>query len=145
MFDDFRKGKLQKIYNYMFNYPDINLVGSARRDILKREFYYHKGVQMVDLFHTSRGCRYSCYPCCVSYLGGRQFRPRPIDKVVEELETIENNRLTSDYIKERIKMYHDHGIMVEGTILLGMDNQTEDDILRLIDFLMEGCKCFDIQ
>jgi len=44
---------------------------------------------------------------------------------------------TSDYIKERIKKYHDHGIGVEGTILLGLDDQTEDDIKRLIDFLLE--------
>ncbi|MBQ9470997.1 MAG: radical SAM protein, partial [Bacteroidales bacterium] len=44
---------------------------------------------------------------------------------------------TSDYIRERVKRYHDHGIGVEGTILLGLDNQTEDDILRLIDFLLE--------
>ena len=38
---------------------------------------------------------------------------------------------------ERIKKYHDHGIGVEGTILLGLDNQTEDDCKRLIDFLLE--------
>jgi radical SAM superfamily enzyme YgiQ (UPF0313 family) len=44
---------------------------------------------------------------------------------------------TSDYIKERIKRYHDFGIGVEGTILLGLDNQTEDDIKRLVDFLLE--------
>ena len=44
---------------------------------------------------------------------------------------------TSDYIKERIKRYHDHGIGVEGTILLGLDNHTEDSIKRLIDFLLE--------
>ena len=44
---------------------------------------------------------------------------------------------TSDYIRDRIKRYHDHGIGVEGTILLGMDNQSEDDIRRLIDFLLE--------
>lgn len=192
--DDFRNNRLQKVYNYLNNRPDIALVGPARRDILKHDLYYHKGVQMVDLFHASRGCRFSCYPCAVSYLGGRQFRPRPLDKVVEELETINNNRLfivdnslaqdtqweldlfremiplrkkwcshtiedkpevldlaaqagawyvyqavfdTSDYIKNRIKMYHDYGIGVEGTILLGLDNQTEDDILRLIDFLLE--------
>ncbi|MDD4847958.1 MAG: radical SAM protein, partial [Bacteroidales bacterium] len=160
----------------------------------KRELYNHKGVQMVDLFHASRGCKFSCYPCAVSYLGGRCFRPRPIAKAIEELESIENNRLfivdnslaqstewemelfkamiplkkkwishtieddpkvldlaaqagawyvyqavydTSDYIKERVKRYHDYGIGVEGTILLGLDNQTEDDILRLIDFLLE--------
>jgi hypothetical protein len=44
---------------------------------------------------------------------------------------------TSDYIRERIKRYHDYGIGVEGTILLGLDNHTEDFIKRLIDFLLE--------
>lgn len=194
VFTDFSKNQLKKVYNYMNEQPPIELVGPARRDLYKRDLYNHKGVQMVDLFHASRGCRFSCYPCAVSYLGGRKFRPRPIDKTIEELNTIENNRLfivdnslaqntqwemdlfremiplkkkwishtieddpkvldlaaqagawyvyqavydTSDYIKERVKRYHDHGIGVEGTILLGLDNQTEDDILRLIDFLLE--------
>jgi radical SAM superfamily enzyme YgiQ (UPF0313 family) len=194
VFKDFRNGELKKVYNHMNDMPAIEIVGPARRDLYNRELYYHKGVQMVDLFHASRGCRYSCYPCAVSYLGGRNFRPRPIDKVVEELETIENNRLfivdnslaqdtqwekdlfkamipfkkkwcshtiedkpeildlaaqagawyvyqavfdTSDYIKERVKRYHDYGIGVEGTILLGLDDQTEDDIKRLVDFLLE--------
>jgi len=194
VFDDFKKGKLQNIYNYMTDFPPIESVGPARREILKRELYYHKGVQMVDLFHASRGCRFKCYPCAVAYLGGRQFRPRPIDRVVEELATIDNNRLfvvdnslaqdtqwekdlfkamipmkkkwcchpiedkpevldlaaqagawfvyqavfdTSDYIKERVKRYHDYGIGVEGTILFGLDDQTEDDIKKLIDFLLE--------
>jgi radical SAM superfamily enzyme YgiQ (UPF0313 family) len=192
--NDFSNNNLKKVYNFMYNFPDIATIGPARRDILDRDLYNHKGVQMVDLFHASRGCRFSCYPCAVSYLGGRQFRPRPIDKAIEELETIKNNRLfivdnslaqnkewerdlfkamiplkkkwishpieddpelldlaaqagawyvyqavfdTSDYIKERIKRYHDHGIAVEGTILLGLDDQTEDDIRHLIDFLLE--------
>lgn len=194
VFNDFKNGQLKKVYNHMNDLPPIEIVGPARRDLYKRDLYYHKGVQMVDLFHASRGCKYSCYPCAVSYLGGRQFRPRPIDKVVEDLATIENNRLfivdnslaqdtewekelframipfkkkwmshtiedkpevldlaaqagawyvyqavfdTSDYIKERVKRYHDYGIGVEGTILLGLDNQTEDDIKRLVDFLLE--------
>ncbi|MBP5708162.1 MAG: cobalamin-dependent protein [Bacteroidales bacterium] len=194
VFNDYKNGTLKKVYNFMYNFPDINTIGPARRDILNRDLYNHKGVQMVDLFHASRGCRFACYPCAVSYLGGRQFRPRPVEKVVEELETIDNNRIfivdnslaqnkeweeelfkaiaplkkkwishpieddpkllklaekagawyvyqavfdTSDYIKERIKRYHDHGIGVEGTILLGLDDQTEDDIKRLIDFLLE--------
>lgn len=192
--NDFKNNKLQKVYNYMNAMPDINSIGPARRDILKRDLYNHKGVQMVDLFHASRGCKYSCYPCAVTYLGGRKFRPRPVDKAVEEMAGINNGRLfivdnslaqdkqweldlfkemiplkkkwishtidddlevldlaaqagawyvyqavfdTSDYIRERIKKYHDYGIGVEGTILLGLDNQTEDDIKRLIDFLLE--------
>ncbi|MDR2389656.1 MAG: radical SAM protein [Tannerellaceae bacterium] len=192
--EDWRRGELKKVYNHMMRQPPIQSVGPARRDLYKQELYNHKGVQMVDLFHASRGCRYSCYPCAVSYLGGRIFRPRPMDRVVEELATIDNNRLflvdnslaqnkawemelfremipfrkkwishtieddpevldlaaqagawyvyqavydTSDYIRRRVKRYHDYGIGVEGTVLLGLDNQTEDDIRRLIDFLLE--------
>ena len=91
---DFQQDNLKKVYNYLNQEPlDVSLIGPARRDILDRDLYFHKGVQMVDLFHASRGCKFSCYPCAVSYLGGRVFRPRPIDKSIEELETIENNRL----------------------------------------------------
>ena len=68
---DWVNGKLRKFYNYMGNLPPIESVGPCRRDLYKRELYNHKGVQMVDLFHASRGCRFSCYPCAVSYLGGR--------------------------------------------------------------------------
>jgi radical SAM superfamily enzyme YgiQ (UPF0313 family) len=191
---DLKAGRLRKTYDYLDDQPPIELVGPARRDILKRELYNYRGIQMVDLVHASRGCRYHCYPCCVAYLGGRRFRPRPIDQAVAEMAGIDNNRLfivdnslaqdtqwemdlfremiplkkkwcchpieddpkvldlaaqagawyvyqavfdTSDYIRERIRRYHDHGIGVEGTILLGLDRHTEDGILRLIDFLME--------
>jgi len=194
VFEDHRNGELKPVYNYLGNPPDAALVGPARRGILNQDLYYHRGVRMVDLFHASRGCRFNCYPCCVPFLGGRTFRPRPIANAIEELGQIDNNRLfivdnslaqdtewekalframiplrknwcchtieddpevldlarqagawyvyqavfnTSDMIRERIKRYHDHDIAVEGTILLGMDNQTEDDILRLIDFLNE--------
>jgi radical SAM superfamily enzyme YgiQ (UPF0313 family) len=169
-------------------------VGTARRDILNRDLYNYRGVQMVDLVHASRGCRFHCYPCAVAYLGGQVFRPRPIDKAVAEMESIDNNRLfivdnslaqdtrwekdlfremiplkknwcshpieddpkvldlaaqagawyvyqavfdTSQYIRDRIKRYHDHGIMVEGTILLGLDHHTEEYIRKLVDFLLE--------
>jgi radical SAM superfamily enzyme YgiQ (UPF0313 family) len=191
---DLRNGELKKVYHYLQDRPPIESVGPARRDILKREFYNYRGVQMFDLVHASRGCRYHCYPCAVAYLGGRKFRPRPIEKSIAEMAGIDNNRLfivdnslsqdtewemalfremiplkkkwcshpiedkpqvldlaaragawyvyqavfdTSDYIRERIKRYHDHGIAVEGTILLGLDDHTEDGIRRLIDFLME--------
>ncbi|OHD71604.1 MAG: radical SAM protein [Spirochaetes bacterium RBG_16_49_21] len=194
IFNDFRTGDLKKVYNYLNDLPPIEIVGPARRSIYKRDLYYYKGVQMVDLVHASRGCRFSCYPCAVSYLGGRKFRPRPIDKAIEEMALTGNNRLfvvdnslaqdtdwemelfremiplkknwcchtiedkpevldcarragawyvyqaifdTSDFIRERIKRYHDHDIAVEGTILLGMDNHDEDYIKRLIDFLLD--------
>ncbi|NCC49822.1 MAG: radical SAM protein [Spartobacteria bacterium] len=192
--DDFLKGRLKPVYDYHGDFPDINLVGPARRSILDREAYNYRGTQMVDLVHASRGCRFNCFPCCTPFLGGRQFRPRPFDKVIEELEGINNNRLfivdnslaqdddwerelfrqmiplrkkwvshpirekddildlaaeagcwyvyqaifdTSDVIRARIKKYKDRGIGVEGTIILGTDDQDEDGIKRLIDFLLE--------
>ncbi len=192
--DDFKNGKLKKVYDYMQNHPDTNTIHSARRDILNNDLYAYRGIQMVDLVHASRGCRFNCFPCCNNFLGGGKFRPRPIDKVIEEMEGIKNNRLfivdnslaqnkewvmelframiplkkkwvshpivyddkvlklaadagcwyvyqaivdTSDVIRDRIKRLHDHGIGIEGTILLGTDDQDEDYIRRLIDFLME--------
>jgi radical SAM superfamily enzyme YgiQ (UPF0313 family) len=191
---DLNSGKLQKVYDYSNNFPDIKLVGSARRDILNRELYNYRGVQMVDLIHASRGCRFNCFPCCTPFLGGLEFRPRPIDDVLREIASIDNNRLffvdnsmsqndqwekelfkaliplkkkwvchpikdndeildlaaeagcwyvyqaifdTSDHIRKRVKRLQERGIGVEGTIILGTDDQSEDDIKRLVDFLLE--------
>ena len=43
---------------------------------------------------------------------------------------------TSPVIAGRIKRLQEHGIGVEGTILLGTDDQDEEYIRRLVDFLM---------
>ncbi len=91
--EDFKKGELKKVYDFHLNFPDTSLITPARRDILDRKKYNFRGVQMVDLVHASRGCRFNCFPCCTPYLGGRQFRPRPIDTVIEEMANIDNNRL----------------------------------------------------
>jgi radical SAM superfamily enzyme YgiQ (UPF0313 family) len=194
VFADFKAGRLQNVYNFMQDQPPIESVGTARRSILNRDMYNYRGVQMVDLVHASRGCRFNCYPCAVRFLGGRSFRPRPYDRVIEELSSIENNRLfivdnslaqdkdwemglfkemiplkkkwcshpiedddkvldlaaqagawfiyqaifdSSNHIRDRVKRYHDYGIAVEGSILLGLDYHTEDYIKRLVDFLLE--------
>jgi radical SAM superfamily enzyme YgiQ (UPF0313 family) len=191
---DFQAGELARVYDFMHNPPPIDRVGTARRDILNRTRYTYRGVRMLDLVHASRGCRFDCFPCCTGFLGGRVFRPRPIEKVVREIESIDNGRLflvdnslaqhdaweeelfkaliplkrkwvshpiedkphlldlahragclyvyqaifdTSDVIRQRVRHYKDHGIGVEGTIILGADNQDVDFIKRLVDFLLE--------
>ncbi|MEA3332336.1 MAG: radical SAM protein [Pseudomonadota bacterium] len=192
--DDFQAGKIKPIYNYLHDHPDIALVGPARREILNRDLYNYRGVQMLDLIHASRGCKFNCFPCSTAYLGGRKFRPRPIKQVIAEMEAIPNNRLfivdnslaqdrdwlielftamiplkkkwvshpilddekvvslaaeagcwyvyqaiidTSPVIAGRIKRLQEYGIGVEGTILLGTDDQDETYIRNLIDFLMD--------
>ena len=91
--DDHATGHLAPKYDYFQNPPPIESVGTARRSILNREKYVYRGVPMVDLAHASRGCKFNCFPCCTGYLGGKVFRPRPIEKVVEELAAIDNNRI----------------------------------------------------
>ena len=192
--EDFKNNKLKPVYDYFQNFPPIESVGTAKREILNYEHYTYKGVKMVDLVHASRGCKFNCFPCCTGFLGGKIFRPRPIKKVIEEIESIDNDKLfivdnslaqskeweielfkaliplkkkwcchpiedddkvlelaakagawyvyqaifdTSDFIRNRIKRYKDHGIGVEGTIILGTDDQDEDYIKRLVDFLLE--------
>ena len=74
---DLKAGRLKKRYDYLTEPPPVELVGPARRDILKRGLYNYRGIQMVDLVHASRGCRYNCYPCCVAYLGGAAIPAPP--------------------------------------------------------------------
>lgn len=192
--DDFEAGGLKPIYDYLGQPADIGLVKTARREILNRGRYNYRGVQMVDLVHASRGCRFNCFPCCVGYLGGKLHRPRPIDAVIEEMASIPNNRLflvdnslsqdkewlkdlfkamiplkkkwvshpilyddevldlaaqagcwyvyqavfdDSEVIRERIRRLKGHGIGIEGTVLLGLDEHDEAYVKRLVDFLME--------
>ncbi len=200
MIKDFQAGRLQKIYRHPEGeFPDIRRLPDPRRDLYrKQELYAYKGWELPDLVQTSRGCRFNCPPCCVSFLGGRRHRIRPLDLVLRDLDRcgelvffVDNSMeqsikaqlelfealrdygfekagrkwishpLTcrpdvlraardagcwyvyhaiytiSDKIRDRIVMMHDHGIKVEGTILLGLDDHTEDFILRLIDFLLE--------
>lgn len=193
--NDFLAGDLKPVYDFMKSPPDTRLIGPARRDILNREGYAYRGVQMLDLVHASRGCKFDCFPCCSAFLGGKQFRSRPIGQVVAEMEQIRNNRMfivdnslaqdrewvvelfkemkplkkkwvshpvfyddevlkhaaeagcwyvyqaffdTSDVARDRIRMLKAHGIGVEGTIILGTDDQDVDAIKRLVDFLCEN-------
>lgn len=194
VFEDFRENRLQKKYDYMNDFPDIRQIRTARRDILNRGLYNYRGIQMLDLVHASRGCKFNCFPCCNGFLGGRQFRPRPVENVIKEMEAIPNNRLfivdnslahdkkwlmelftamkplkkkwvshplmdddqvlklaadagcwyvyqavfdTSKVIENRIKRLKDHGIGVEGTILLGTDDHDEYRIKKLVEFLID--------
>jgi radical SAM superfamily enzyme YgiQ (UPF0313 family) len=90
---DHKAGRLKKVYDFLRDWPDPALIGPARRDILKQQLYNFRGVQMVDLVHASRGCKFNCFPCCTPYLGGRNFRPRPVEKFIDEISGISNNRL----------------------------------------------------
>lgn len=91
--NDWKEDRLQSRYDHFHDFPPIESVGPARRSILNDRRYTYRGVRMVDLVHASRGCKFNCFPCSTAYLGGRMFRPRPIELVVKEVAKIDNNRL----------------------------------------------------
>lgn len=93
VFNDKKNNSLKPLYDYNLDFPPMESIGPARRSVLDYDKYNYKGVKMVDLFHASRGCRFNCFPCCTPFLGGKTFRPRPMDKVAQELASIDNDRL----------------------------------------------------
>lgn len=190
---DIVAGTLKGIYRAR-SFPGLHAVRHARRDLLKRNLYEFKGIQMFDLVEATRGCTYACYPCCVPKLRGTNQRFRPVSDVIEEIRSIPNDKIfivdnclrqsrehqiefftalkdlhkvwvahpisddddilklakesgawyiyqaidrISDTIRDRIRKFHDFGIGVEGTILLGRDNHDTSFFKRMVDFLLE--------
>jgi radical SAM superfamily enzyme YgiQ (UPF0313 family) len=127
VFEDMKNKRLKPVYDYAGDFPDIGLVGPARRSILTQSLYEHKGIRMADLFHASRGCKFNCFPCCTPFLGGRKFRPRPMERVAEELSLIDNDRL----------------FIVDNS--LAQDKQWELDLFRTITPLKKHWCCHPIQ
>jgi len=191
--EDYCEGKLQKIYRQN-GFPDISNAPAPRRDLHdKAGLYTVRGWEMMDLIQTSRGCKFNCYPCSVTYLEGAKLRTKRIERVLQDVQRcsrrifIVDNSLDQDIeyqkslisalsgigkrwvshpinpipsmlklaadagwwyvylaiykmsekVRDRVKMYHDYGIGVEGTVMLGLDYHTEDFIKKLVDFLLE--------
>lgn len=191
--EDARRGELRREYRREGFVPGPR-IAAPRRDLLKRDAYTYRGVRMMDLVETSRGCRFGCFPCQVPFVAGKAHRIRPVDEVVAEIAACESDRVfivdnaleqnedherelfkalkrankswvahpisctpellelaydsgcwyvyhqihdTSDRIREKVKMMHDHGIAVEATVLLGTDAHGPDTFKRMCDFLLE--------
>jgi len=104
LLDNFQKNKLKDFYiGGPFNTSSLtgeiyhvqkrpNLVGlpQLRRDLLPRQRY------RMDSLFTSKGCPYNCTFCGVPKLFGSKLRHRPIDEVVDEIETLPSNYVNID-------------------------------------------------
>jgi radical SAM superfamily enzyme YgiQ (UPF0313 family) len=101
---DFRKNKLRDCYvagpfntnglpGQVYHVPDrpsLKGLPHMRRDLLPRKRY------RMDSIFTSRGCPYNCFYCGTPWLFGGQFRHRPIDEVVAEIETLPSSYFNID-------------------------------------------------
>jgi radical SAM superfamily enzyme YgiQ (UPF0313 family) len=102
---DFESGKLKK--QYMGQKTDLSTLPFPRRDTLKNNFYRSGSIQ------TSRGCPMNCTFCSVSAFNGLDYRRRPLESVLDELEQIpQKTVLIADdniagYKKQDLEWIHD--------------------------------------
>lgn len=76
---DFEAGKLQRVYQG--EWLDLREMPKPRRDL------FHPGY-MFGSIQSARGCPMDCEFCSVTALNGHQYRQRPVEEVLDELETI---------------------------------------------------------
>ena len=81
---DFEAGKLQKIYRGEL-LPLAGLPG-PRRALFGRDY-------MLASVQTTRGCPMHCEFCSVPVFNGSEYRKRPVEEVLDELQSIPQKRL----------------------------------------------------
>ncbi|NQT76934.1 MAG: B12-binding domain-containing radical SAM protein [Bacteroidetes bacterium] len=84
LIEDFEKGQLQKIYKGKL-LPFENAVYPARH-------LFHKKYQFASI-QTTRGCPMMCDFCSVHTFNGNKYRERPVEEVLDELETITHKKI----------------------------------------------------
>jgi radical SAM superfamily enzyme YgiQ (UPF0313 family) len=76
---DFEAGRLQKIYRG--EWSDLKGIPKPRHDL------FHPGYRFGSI-QTARGCPMDCEFCSATAFNGRRYRQRPVEEVLDELETI---------------------------------------------------------
>jgi radical SAM superfamily enzyme YgiQ (UPF0313 family) len=76
---DAEAGQLQQVYQG--EWPELTGLPRPRRDL------FHRGYTLATV-QTSRGCPMDCEFCSVTAFNGRRYRRRPVDEVLDELETV---------------------------------------------------------
>ncbi len=81
---DFVAGRMQQMYHGEW----LELAGMVqpRRDLFHPDYAF-------GTIQTSRGCPMDCEFCSVTVFNGRRYRQRPVDEVLDELETIPQKRV----------------------------------------------------
>lgn len=85
---DASSGQMQKIY-HAGKMTDLKGLPKPRRDL----FPETKGNGYAPVptgVETSRGCPYDCEFCCIGKTLGQQYRVRPVQEVIAEIESIDS-------------------------------------------------------
>ncbi|MBI4676868.1 MAG: B12-binding domain-containing radical SAM protein [Elusimicrobia bacterium] len=89
---DASQGRLRPLYRREGHVPPREFA-VPRRDLLDAARYAYRGLPMMELLETSRGCRFACPQCQVPALSGTRLRARPLRATVEEATAIAGERV----------------------------------------------------
>ncbi|HLO26067.1 MAG TPA: radical SAM protein [Geobacteraceae bacterium] len=85
---DAASGQMQNIYR-AGKLTDLKGLPKPRRDLLPGTRY--QGYTRIPIgVETSRGCPYDCEFCCIGTTLGQQYRVRPVQEVIAEIESIDS-------------------------------------------------------
>jgi radical SAM superfamily enzyme YgiQ (UPF0313 family) len=82
LLEDFRQGRLQKIYRSNGWVPG-DTIPLPRRELLNSRLYLP-----LKLLETTRGCPHRCDFCQVSRFFGNRYRTRPLSEITQELDSM---------------------------------------------------------
>jgi radical SAM superfamily enzyme YgiQ (UPF0313 family) len=88
---DAASGKMQRMYQ-AGKMTNLTNLPKPRRDLLSGND--HKSYIPIPIgIETSRGCPYDCEFCCIGSTLGQQYRVRPVQQVISEIESIDSPHL----------------------------------------------------
>ena len=132
---DFEKGTLKKRYSGKQLSLDQSPI--ARHDLFHKDY-------MFDSIQTTRGCPMMCEFCSVHTFNGKAYRTRPVESVLDELETIKSksimfvddnivgyNKPARDHAKAIFRGMIDRGIKKDWFCQASINFGDDDELLDL--------------
>ena len=142
LIEDFEKGELKKQY--------MGKLLSMENAVRPTRSLFHKDYNFASV-QTTRGCPMSCDFCSVHTFNGNCYRLRPIDEVLDELETIEHNMVyfvddnligygkkSQQRAIELFKGIIDRGIKIEWFCSASMNFADNEEVLEYAS--KSGCR-----
>jgi len=142
LLDDFEKGQMKRVYTG--ERLSLDKIPIARHDIFSEDYLF-------DSIQTTRGCPMNCEFCSVTVFNGNAYRMRPVEDVLEELETIKANsfmfiddnivgynRKSKEHAKSLFRGMIERGIKKDWMCQATINFADDDELLELA--AKSGCR-----
>ncbi|MFQ6041146.1 MAG: radical SAM protein, partial [Candidatus Poribacteria bacterium] len=140
---DWKAGSYREEYRQITK-PDISLSPLPRWDSIEKKMKNY----LAGAVQTTRGCPFDCEFCDVIYLFGRRSRHKPIDRVLQEVVTLQrfgmeriffsddnfvgNPRYTKDLLRELIPLNNSFRKKITFSTQLSINVAKDDELLQLL-------------